>query len=44
MSLPPLVKGGQGRTGADVRRAASGMVWTWTVILALLVACCGASR
>ena len=42
--IPPLIKGGQGRTEADIRRTASGMVWTWLGVGACLVALWGASR
>lgn len=42
MSCPPF-KGGQGRTTADLRKSASGMVWTTLAALAFLLACCGAN-
>ena len=40
----PAFKGGQGRSQADIRKAASGMVWTWLLIGAAVLALWGASR
>lgn len=42
--IPPLIKGGQGRSQADIRRTATAQTWTILFALALLVACCGANR
>jgi hypothetical protein len=36
--MPPLIKGGQGRTQADLRRSASGLVWTTFTVLASVLA------
>lgn len=40
---PPLLKGGQGRTQADLRASASSMTWTTFFLLGALLALWAAS-